>query len=74
MILAGRLPPEMPLWGEEEEEMRYNTVEDCPAWARETVCKLMRKGYLSGDGQGLDLSHDMVRLLVIHDRAGVFGD
>ena len=72
MILGGKLPPEMPLWREEETEMRYNTVEDCPVWARETVRKLMRKGYLSGDGQGLDLSHDMVRLLVIHDRAGVF--
>ena len=73
-ILAGQLPPEMPRWGEEEADMRYNTVDDCPAWAQETIRKLMRKGYLSGDGQGLDLSHDMVRLLVIHDRAGVFGD
>lgn len=76
MILAGQLPPEMPLYGAEEEEraMRYNTVDECPAWARETIRKLIGKGYLSGDGQGLDLSHDMVRLLVIHDRAGAFGD
>ena len=28
--------------------------------------------YLGGDGQGLDLSHDMVRVLVIQDRAGNF--
>jgi len=74
MILAGNYPPEMPLWGEEGEEyMRYNTIEECPQWARETVEKLLRKGFLSGDGAGLDLNRDMVRLLVIVDRAGVFG-
>lgn len=53
--------------------MRYNTVDECPEWARETVLKLISRGYLSGNGAGLDLSHDMVRLLVILDRAGVFG-
>ena len=76
MILAGKLPPEMPLLGkngEEEIVMRYNTVEECPEWARATVQKLVDTGFLSGNGTGLDLSHDMVRLLVILDRAGVFG-
>lgn len=73
MILAGKLPPEMPLWGEEENEMRYNTVKECPDWAQATIQKLVKKGYLNGNGEGLDLSADMVRLLVIHDRAGVFG-
>ena len=74
MILAGKLPPEMPLWGEkkEETEMRYNTVKECPSWAQKTIQKLVDKGYLSGNGEGLDLSHDMVRLLVIQDRAGAF--
>lgn len=76
MILAGKLPPEMPLLGkngEEEIVMRYNTVEECPEWARATVQKLVDSGFLSGNGTGLDLSHDMVRLLVILGRAGVFG-
>ena len=79
MILAGLLPGEMPLWGETKEEdeedmaVRYNTVAECPGWAQPTIQKLVGKGYLSGDGNGLDLSHDMVRLLVIQDRAGVFG-
>ncbi len=78
MILAGKLPPTMPLWGaendaEEESEVRYNTMAECPAWAQKTVQKLIEKGFLNGDGTGLDLSYDMVRLLVIHDRAGVFG-
>lgn len=57
------------------EEKRYNTLaeikKDCP-WAVPTVEKLMRKGYLNGDGTGLDLSRDMLRLLVINDRAGCY--
>lgn len=72
MILAGKFPPEMPLWGEEETEMRYNTVKECPTWAQATIQKLVKKGHLNGNGEGLDLSVDMVRLLVILDRAGVF--
>ena len=78
MILAGKLPPVMPLWGaengaEEENEVRYNTMDDCPVWAQKTVQKLIEKGFLNGDGQKLDLSHDMVRMLVINDRAGMYG-
>ena len=56
----------------EVDEVRYNTVEECPSWARETVQKLVDKEYLNGTGEGLDLSADMVRLLVILDRAGAF--
>ena len=61
-----------PSYDKEVDEVRYNTVEECPDWARETVQKLIDKGYLGGNGQGLDLSHDMVRVLVILDRAGAF--
>ena len=76
MILVGKLPPEMPLYGggEEVADTRYDTVEACPDWARETVRKLLDKGFLGGDGQGLDLSRDMLRVLVIQDRAGCFGE
>lgn len=79
MIRADKLPPAMPLWGtekdeQEEDEVRYNTVKECPSWAQKTIQKLVDKGYLSGNGEGLDLSHDMVRLLVILDRSGVFGE
>ena len=74
-ILSGKLPPTMPLWGESEEEqeerMRYATVEQCPTWAQPTIRKLVEQGCLHGDGEGLDLQYDMVRLLVILDRAGV---
>lgn len=61
-----------PTYDKEVDEVRYNTVEECPGWARETIQKLIDKGYLGGNGQGLDLSHDMVRVLVIQDRAGNF--
>lgn len=75
MIRAGKLPPTMPIWGEKEEEneVRYNTVAECPSWAQKTIQKLIDKGYLTGDGKNLDLSHDMVRMFVINDRAGVYG-
>ena len=77
MILAGKYPPEMPLWGaesedKEENEVRYNTVEECPKWAQATIQKLIDKGHLSGNGEGLNLSEDMIRVFVIHDRAGVY--
>ena len=61
-----------PSYDKEVEEVRYNTVEECPSWARETIQKLIDKGYLGGDSHGLDLSYDMVRILVIQDRAGNF--
>ena len=61
-----------PSYDKEVEEVRYNTVEECPSWARETVQKLVDREYLNGTGEGLDLSADMVRLLVILDRAGAF--
>ena len=70
MILAGKLPPEMPLWDDAVRERRYQTVQECPAWARETIKKLVEQQLLAGNGNGLDLSHDMVRLLVILERAG----
>lgn len=72
MIAAGKLPPMMPRWEDEDMAKRYNTVMECPSWARETIKKLIKKGYLGGNGTGLDLSEDMVRLLVIQDRAGLF--
>ena len=64
-------------WKEFKEEItmkRYNTVTELPTWARNTVQKLVDKGYLNGTDTGLDLTHDNVRMLVILDRAGVFGE
>lgn len=59
---------------QEDEEMTiYKTYEDCPDWAKETVKKLVHLGYLHGDEQGiLNLEHNMLRGLVINDRAGLY--
>lgn len=58
---------------EEVDEVRYNTVSEMPLWARDTIQKLINKGFLQGTGEGLGLTNDMIRMLVILDRAGVFG-
>ena len=52
----------------------YNYIDDnMPAWARLTVTKLVTRGHLKGDENGkLNLSMDMLRMLVINDRAGMY--
>ena len=57
-------------------KMVYAWVDDnMPDWAKPTVTKLMRKGYLKGDGEGkLMLDDNMLRILVINDRAGIYGE
>lgn len=58
-----------------EHPMIYNYIdENMPAWARPAVQRLVDAGYLQGDGGGLGLTDDMLRLLVVLDRAGAFGD
>lgn len=62
------------LSGDEEDEMRrYQTREELPDWGLPTVERLLRSGALRGSDRGLDLSEDMLRTLVILDRAGLFG-
>jgi N-acetylmuramoyl-L-alanine amidase len=53
-------------------ETRYNKVDELPDWAEPTVQKLIDKGFLVGDGVGFNLSLDMIRMLVLHDRAGLY--
>ena len=57
---------------EEATEMRYNTLDEIPAYAKATIQKLMEKDYLLGTATGLDLSLDMIRMFVINDRAGLY--
>jgi len=57
---------------EDEGEVRFNHVDELPDWARPTIVRLVQLGHLRGDGTGLDLSMDMVRIFVILDRAEVF--
>ena len=54
---------------------RYNTIADIKkeaSWATDTIQKLITRKALNGDGTGLDLSYDMVRMLVVMDRMGLF--
>ena len=49
--------------------MIYNYIdENMPDWARPTIQKLVDQGVLNGDGSGLNLTEDMLRILVIMDR------
>ena len=51
----------------------YDTVDAVPAWGKATVQKLVNKGFLQGDDKGkLALSTDLLRLLVINDRAHLY--
>lgn len=55
-------------------EVRWDSIDECPKWLKPTVQKLTAKGYLKGDGNGLGLTYEMGRILVIEDRAGVFDE
>ena len=50
----------------------YETIEEVPEWGRPTVQKLMGKNLLQGEGDDLGLTYDLLRVLVINDRAGLY--
>lgn len=54
--------------------MVYNYMDDnMPDWAKPTVQKLMDRDILNGNEKGeLGLTYEMLRTLVMLDRAGVF--
>jgi len=68
----------------ETEPKRYNTVAEIEAaapWAVATIYKLIANGCIQGKGSAydadgnpadMDLSMDMIRVFVIHDRAGLY--
>lgn len=49
-------------------EKRYNTLDEMPSWSKPTIQSLIDNNILIGNDKGLDLSLDMIRLLVIQDR------
>lgn len=63
----------LPYVEEEEEEtmekIRYQTVEELPAWAKPEAEELMALGALKGNEKGLDLTEDMLRCLIINLRS-----
>lgn len=63
--------------GEEIQKLQnpviYNYVDDnMPDWARPTIKKLADKGVLKGNADGLGLTEDLMRILVINDRMGLY--
>ena len=56
--------------------IRYDYIdENMPDWAKPTIQKLVNKGFLKGEEDGrLNLTEDIMRLLVINDRAGLYGE
>lgn len=60
----------------ENAAIRWNYVDkNLPTWATPTIKKLIQKGYLKGNGKNeLELSYVMMRILVILDRAKIFGE
>lgn len=57
----------------EDDSVRYKYYDDMPDWAQPTVSKLVKKGYLKGEGSGvLNLTEDTLKVLVINDRAGLY--
>lgn len=60
---------------EENRMKRYQTLDEIKKeapWAMETVETLTRAGALGGNGEGLDLSLDMLRVFTVNDRMGLY--
>ena len=57
-------------------KMIYDYVDsNMPDWAKPTIKKMIDKGFLTGDEHGrLGLTDELLRVFVINDRAGVYGD
>lgn len=61
---------------EDDDMIRYTTIDDVPGWARSTIKEMVDAGLIAGTGGGrLDLSDDMLRMLYImwHMRATRYG-
>lgn len=51
---------------EDDDMIRYTTIDDVPGWARGTIEEMMDAGLIAGTGGGrIDLSDDMLRMLYI---------
>ena len=77
-ILSTKAEEEM-----EEPKVRYNKIADMPDYAKPTITKMVKKGFIGGAGKAkdenglpadLDLSLDMIRVFVTNDRAGLYGE
>ena len=54
---------------DDEDMIRYNTIEEVPSWAREEAQRLIDRGALQGNTDGkLDVSEDMLRTMIVCQR------
>lgn len=59
---------------DEDAKKTYDTIDELP-FGKDTIEKLIKKGLLAGEGDGkLGITYDLLRVLVINDRAGVYGE
>lgn len=59
----------------ENENKVYHYASELPDWARPTITALFLGGVFKGAGPGdLDLPKDMMRILFINARSGLYGD
>lgn len=54
---------------EEEDMVRYETIDEVPEWGKESVKKALNLGILKGTGKGLGLNETELKVLVWMDRA-----
>lgn len=68
--LATRVTYNLTSKEDDEDMVRFKTVEEMPKWAQKDIQKLVDLGYLKGKGGdlGLDLTEDMARILIINGR------
>ena len=52
----------------------YRNLEDVPEWGKRIVKKLLDRNAINGTGEGIDLPYETLRLLVINDRMGLYGE
>lgn len=58
---------------EDEDMIIYKTLNDIPDWGKSTIKKLVNKKAIQGDENGnLNITNDLLRTLVIHDRLGLY--
>ena len=55
------------MYEKEEQEVRYNNIDEIPEWGKQTINKLINTKAIA-DENNLNLSEDMLRVLVIIDR------
>ena len=59
--------------GEGLKAKRYDSLEEIPVWARDDIAELIASGALKGKSGKLDLSEDMLRVLIIVKRMTEMG-